>query len=252
MNLTERFDTSTVLNRMFNGVSACISMSRGAFLEKLFYGYVEQEDCGVDLCDSSLVGRWFNGQAPLSPKIIEFYLQKGVEWLSDDIQDFVLPLFPDRFAVLEALQNLLIQDSTVSEQKKKELLDCSPCESGEKCAEFLAELLLFAVQRPFIKQTPSRKQLKSSGDCSPALREFVFGGEVPVPCKWFCGREQELVQLSELLEKENKVFLTGIPGIGKSEVAKAFASSSLRVHRTSFCLHETEEPKVQQPRRHHT
>lgn len=215
---------------MFGGVSAGLPLSRGAFLEKLFYGFVEQEDCSVDLCDSSLVGRWFNGQAPLSPKIIEFYLQKGAAWLADDIQDFVLPLFPDRSALLDSLRNLLIQDSTVSEQKKQELLKDSSCESAEESARFLSELFLFAVQRPFVKRSPSRKQLKSGGEYSPALREFVFGGEVPAPCKWFCGREPELEQLSELLENKSKVFLTGIPGIGKSELAKAFAAA----HRSEY------------------
>ena len=43
-------------------------------------------------------------------------------------------------------------------------------------------------------------------------------GDVPKPCRYFCGREKEIEQLHELLVKERKVFLHGIAGIGKSEL----------------------------------
>lgn len=221
----ERFDTSSVLNRMFSGISAGISMSRNAFLENLLHTFAIWEDCGVDLSDSSLVGRWFNGAAPISPKIVEFYIQRGCNWLADDIEDFILPLFPDRFAVAESIRELLIQDSTVSEAKKKELLVDSSCESEDEEALFLAEAFLFAAQRPFVKRTMSKKQLKCAGNCSPVVVDFVLGGTAPAPCKWFCGRNEELESLSELLDAEGKAFLTGIPGIGKSEIAKAFAAA---------------------------
>ena len=42
-------------------------------------------------------------------------------------------------------------------------------------------------------------------------------------CRHFCGREKELEMLHELLLEHGKVFLHGIAGIGKSELAKAYA-----------------------------
>ena len=47
---------------------------------------------------------------------------------------------------------------------------------------------------------------------------FIMEGDVPKPCRYFCGREKEIEQLHELLVKERKVFLHGIAGIGKSEL----------------------------------
>lgn len=47
--------------------------------------------------------------------------------------------------------------------------------------------------------------------------------EVPRPCRHFLGREEELDELHTMLEENSKVFLYGIAGIGKSELAKAYA-----------------------------
>lgn len=47
--------------------------------------------------------------------------------------------------------------------------------------------------------------------------------EVPRPCRHFVGREEELDELHTMLEENSKVFLYGIAGIGKSELAKAYA-----------------------------
>ena len=47
--------------------------------------------------------------------------------------------------------------------------------------------------------------------------------EVLRPCRHFLGREEELDELHTMLEENSKVFLYGIAGIGKSELAKAYA-----------------------------
>ena len=47
--------------------------------------------------------------------------------------------------------------------------------------------------------------------------------EVPRPCRHFLEREEELDELHTMLEENSKAFLYGIAGIGKSELAKAYA-----------------------------
>lgn len=59
----------------------------------------------------------------------------------------------------------------------------------------------------------------------------ILGGRVPPLCQWFQGREEELEELHELLQREGKVFLHGIPGIGKSELVKAYAVDLIRVRK---------------------
>lgn len=56
------------------------------------------------------------------------------------------------------------------------------------------------------------------------MSDFIFGNDVPKPCRHFCGRDSEIEKLHNLLEEHGKIFLHGIAGIGKSELAKAYAS----------------------------
>ena len=53
--------------------------------------------------------------------------------------------------------------------------------------------------------------------------DYIFDTDILRPCRWFLGRETELEQLHALLVDHSKVFLQGIPRIGKSELAKAYA-----------------------------
>lgn len=57
---------------------------------------------------------------------------------------------------------------------------------------------------------------------SPAICDFILENEVPSPCRYFCGREKEISQLHAVLDEQSKVFVYGIPGIGKSEFVKAY------------------------------
>lgn len=74
--------------------------------------------------------------------------------------------------------------------------------------------------RPFVKA--EAKKLTVSGKLSPVLTDLIYDAGEPRPCRWFCGRAGELEQLHKLLQEENHVFLHGIAGIGKSELAKAY------------------------------
>ena len=79
------------------------------------------------------------------------------------------------------------------------------------------------MEREFIKRDPKVKNLLADGKLSPILSDFIADEGAPKPCRHFCGREKELEMLHELLLEHGKEFLHGIAGIGKSELAKAYA-----------------------------
>ena len=79
------------------------------------------------------------------------------------------------------------------------------------------------MERSFIKREAGSKKLKEGKALSPIVNDVIFGADVPKPCRWFCGRDKELDALHDQLSKNRKIFLQGIPGIGKSELAKAYA-----------------------------
>ena len=88
---------------------------------------------------------------------------------------------------------------------------------------FLAKLISFGMERQFIKRDTRNQKLLAGGSLSPVILDYIMDSEVPRPCRHFLEREEELDELHAMLEENSKVFLYGIAGIGKSELAKAYA-----------------------------
>ena len=88
---------------------------------------------------------------------------------------------------------------------------------------FLAKLISFGMERQFIKRDTRNQKLLAGGSLSPVILDYIMDSEVPRPCRHFLGREEELDELHTMLEENSKAFLYGIAGIGKSELAKAYA-----------------------------
>lgn len=81
------------------------------------------------------------------------------------------------------------------------------------------------MERQFVKRDTRNQKLIAGGALSPVVLDYIMDSEVPRPCRHFVGREEELGELHTMLEENSKVFLYGIAGIGKSEMAKvAFCS----------------------------
>ena len=62
----------------------------------------------------------------------------------------------------------------------------------------------------------------------PIVLDYIMDSEVPKPCRHFIGRDKELEELYTMLEENRHVFLCGIAGIGKSELAKAYAKRYIK------------------------
>ena len=121
------------------------------------------------------------------------------------------------------IYELFMNDSTVSESKKAEITEGYPYENDTEVSDFLSRVLLFGLERPFVKRDAKTKAIMASGALSPLLQDYIYDGLVPKPCKHFCGRENELELLHSVLDNNGKVFVHGIPGIGKSEFVKMYA-----------------------------
>ncbi len=174
--------------------------------------------------DNGQVCRWFNGQARISPRIISYYMdEENRDLLSADIEYNVLPLMYDSAMAAEDAHTLLIQDTTISPEVKNKRTVSYPCRTDRDKADFLAAVLFFGMEREFRKRDVNNKALLVSGSFSPLMRDFIFDVKVPRPCRHFCGRDAELEKLHELLCSKGKVFVQGIAGIGKSELAKSYA-----------------------------
>ena len=81
------------------------------------------------------------------------------------------------------------------------------------------EILLFAISRPFMKAN-----LKISA-ISPAIEDVIITTTIPKSVKTYIDREWALDAINALLEEHSTLFLHGIPGIGKSELIKAYCKA---------------------------
>ena len=84
------------------------------------------------------------------------------------------------------------------------------------------------MERQFIKRNTKNQKLLAGGSLSPIVLDYIMDSEVPKPCRHFIGRDKELEELYTMLEENRHVFLCGIAGIGKSELAKAYAKRYIK------------------------
>ena len=220
----ERCDFSSIITTVRKYIGDDRGMNQIDLLYELFEGFLEEESSQDFDFDNGLVCRWFNGQARISPRISGYYLHTdNRNRLADDIETNILPLMCDSAMAIQEIYKILIQDGTISDQKKEQLTHDYPCHTSEEQAAFLASVLCFGMERTFVKRNAATKKLLAAGTLSPVISDFVYNGEVPKACAHFCGRNQELSTLHELISEKRIIFLQGIAGIGKSELAKAYA-----------------------------
>lgn len=219
----ERCDFSSVMTILRRYISDDYNTNQSELLEDVFCSFFV--DAGEPIAfDMALVCRWFTGQAKISPKISQYYAKFGNrEKLANDLENCVLSVMYDSAMAAQEVYRLLMQDDTISEQAKAQNSRYYPCEERYQEALFIADVLSFSMQREFIKRDAKVKNLLVDGKLSPILSDFIADEGAPKPCRNFCGREKELEELHELLYEHGKVFLHGIAGIGKSELAKAYA-----------------------------
>ncbi len=220
----EYLDFSSVITTIRKYISDVHNMNQIDMMYQLFVSFLNSEESKDFDFDNGLVCRWFNGQAKISPRITGYYMDNHKRnLLAADMYRNVLPLMYDSAMAVQEVYNILMQDTTISDKVKERLLQNYPCETDMDEARFLTSALCFGMERSFVKRDSNTKQLLSAGTLSPIVKDYVYDSGVPKPCRYFCGRDSELTALHQLLSEHGKVFLQGIAGIGKSELAKAYA-----------------------------
>lgn len=218
----DRCDFCSIMTCLKNHISESNQMSQPEFLYEIFADFMDSQEIGDFSLDNGLVCRWMTGQAKISPKISSYYAKPSKqELLAATIDQNLMPLMADSRQAIQDVYTLFIQDDTISEAKKTEL--ASLYKTPDSQLLFLAKLISFGMERQFVKRDARNRKLIAGGALSPAVLNYIMDSKVPKPCRHFLGRENELEKLHAILEENSKVFLYGIAGIGKSELAKAYA-----------------------------
>ena len=220
----ERCDFCSVMAIIRKYISESYDISQTDLLYELFAAFANDEQNYEYVFDNGLVCRWFKGAAKISPQITRYYTDEhNKKRLSSDIEKKILPLMVDGEMAVREIYDLVVYDTTISDGVKQKLTAGYPFSNSKEKADFLCAVLCFSMERNFIKRETGNKKLTSGKALSPIVNDVIFGADVPKPCRYFCGRDKELDALHDQLSENSKIFLQGIPGIGKSELAKAYA-----------------------------
>ena len=189
------------------------AMSQVEYYFCLFQYAFQQTNIKLTMPEDAEVSKIISGQRNVAKDIIYLYqssfgvteLKTALEGIFDDLSDASY--------VKEQIYRILWNDSTISQAKKQEL-----SANYADISTFISECLLFALSRNFLP-----KSKKKSGT-NLILSDYLLDTRLPSVTRNFIGRENELKKIAELLQHEHCIFLEGIGGIGKSELAKYYAN----------------------------
>ena len=132
---------------------------------------------------------------------------------------FILVMFPD-FSWTGLTNGRVNQDilkELWGEEAKNRIVGTPAIQYVNQYKERVIEEILYAVDKTGVlkKRADSLKfEMKFKLESTPSV----------LPKRVFCGREKELSQIEEMLDSgERIIFLQGIGGIGKTEIAKQYA-----------------------------
>ena len=220
----ERCDFSSVITIISDHISESKRGNQSDLMYALFDTFATDEANTEETFDEGAVCRWVNGVRKISPKITKYYSDNNKKsCLSSDIEQNILPMMYDSNMAVRDIYDLVVYDTTISDGVKQKLTAGYPFSNSKEKADFLCAVLCFSMERSFIKHEAGSKKLKEGKALSPIVNDVIFGADVPKPCRYFCGRDKELDEIHDQLSENSKIFLQGIPGIGKSELAKAYA-----------------------------
>lgn len=207
-------------NRLdFSSVSKIILDNRGVdgisqvdYFFTLFETVFEQSDLCIPMPEDADVSKILNGQRNVPKDIIFFYRTSANVLLFQKSVKVILDGLPDPAYVKEQVYHLLWNDSSISEEKKRSLTS-----SYGVTESFVASCILFGMSRTFISK--NHKVVEKTF----LLSDYLLDSKLPSVNRHFIGRDKELTEIHYLLNKEHCLFLEGIGGIGKSELAKCYA-----------------------------
>lgn len=219
-----RVDFSTVINIIIDNCRENMHTAKDrerAFTQTdLITGIFSEyyDSCDDKIFDSSSISRWIKGNRPIPADLINFYRDNGYESIGNNFKDNCADVVYDFSNLYNELKTLVTNDYSLSEEKKSDILiDIDITDESEVC-RFIGNVIFAAIDRPFM---PADKSMLPTSAIT--VSEYVFGAEVPAPCRYFCGRDTELDELHTAFQEHSKVFISGFAGIGKSEFVKAYA-----------------------------
>ena len=170
----------------------------------------EASDYGEASDDNITFSRWCNGARPVPVDILNEY--KNDTGRNQMITDFKNKIIPNLINVSNT--RYLLEDMINNSRKIIGITKADELIAIDDNATFFTDVILYAILSDH-----NRKNLYS-----PELTDILLSNRLPAVVKEFIGRNDEIKECGRLLASESVVFINGIAGIGKRELAKYYAN----------------------------
>ncbi len=195
-------------------------------VRNLFSAYLDDTLEGSDLFvdDNIQYSRWCNGTRPIPMDIIKTYEDDEWDIMEDDFKYKIIPNLLNESQARTQMEEL-ITDSTKT--IGQDMADALIVENDN--AAFFCSVVRYAILNDH----------NTGALYSPDLSEVILGNKLPSCNQAFIGRKDEIKSISSHLSDQSVLFITGMAGIGKSEVAKAYAQKNRKKYTNVIYLYYT-------------
>ena len=215
-------DFQTVTDTLLKNMASSTTIFYVNLLNTLFGAYLK--DAQIYEFERYASAKLHNGTNRVAPEMSEFYLNADRELLCRDIRE-LLPFIFDKPNTYKELYQLIRFDDTLSAALRKDVLSRVPAAYSDDASlvNMIYESVYLAVTRQYEKQGAGYAVLHYTSNAL-AVRDALFANsEYVPPSRNFCGRDAELAELHALVQDNSTVIITGLAGIGKSELVRAYA-----------------------------
>lgn len=196
-------------------------------VRSLFSAYLDDTLTASELIadDTTMYSRWCNGARPIPIDILKTYEDED-EWdtMEDDFRDKIIPNLLNEAQARIQMEELITDSIKTIGQEMADALIQEPDN-----AAFFCSVVRYAILNDH-----------STGALySPDLSEVILCNKLPSCNQAFIGRKDEIKAIASHLSNQSVLFITGMAGIGKSEVAKAYAHKSRKKYTNIIYLYYT-------------
>lgn len=214
---------SSVFQCLYNGadhkINPCnknVKCSQSEFFNAMFYSYTNGND---QTFDNSYVGKFSRNERSLPNELYKFYVG-DIGVLTDDISEYIIPWLIEYYDTADMLYKLINADEYFDDETKADICSTFPFEKKSDVIAFITKTVYHTMSRP---KEPATLPIPKKADSFIVEYDLDTDYAPPPLCRYFCGRDDDLIAFSNLIDSKHRVFITGIAGIGKSEFAKAYA-----------------------------
>ena len=186
-------------------------------VRSLFSAYLDDTLTVSELIadDTTMYSRWCNGARPIPIDILKTYEDED-EWdtMEEDFRDKIIPNLLNESQARIQMEELITDSIKTIGQEMADALIQEPDN-----AAFFCSVVRYAILNDH-----------STGALySPDLSEVILCNKLPSCNQAFIGRKDEIKAIASHLSNQSVLFITGMAGIGKSEVAKAYAQKNRKI-----------------------